>query len=276
MSKLIFLSHIHEEKELALIIQNAIEDEFSGFVTVFVSSDGNTIPAGSNFLKIIEKGLIKCVGAIYLISPMSVKRNWINFELGAVWIRNVTSELENGQSIPVIPLCHSGITVSTLPSPLSNLNAIQGNLASSLEFAFKSIQTAVGGSGRLKSDFPKLEQDIRKIENQYMIGDKVVFLFLLLKINKEQLSEILLSINNMDRNRLYTMTLGVLSNEVINQIKDLQNSALKNHIELIVTGMSGMFFSSNGGNLNGAEVSLKINTSLLIDHLSLLRNRLIL
>lgn len=51
--KLIFLSHITEEKELAKIIKDAIEDEFSGFVEVFVSSDGNTIKAGQNFLNVI-------------------------------------------------------------------------------------------------------------------------------------------------------------------------------------------------------------------------------
>jgi len=57
----IFLSHIHEEKELAILIKDAIEAEFSGFVEVFVSSDGTSIPAGSNFLKRIEDGLVNCI-----------------------------------------------------------------------------------------------------------------------------------------------------------------------------------------------------------------------
>lgn len=47
--KMLFLSHITEEKELAAIIKSAIEEEFGGFVEVFVSSDGISIPAGSNF-----------------------------------------------------------------------------------------------------------------------------------------------------------------------------------------------------------------------------------
>ena len=70
--KLIFLSHITEEKELAKIIKDAIEDEFSGFVEVFVSSDGNTIKAGQNFLNVIENGLVNCIAAIYLISPLKL------------------------------------------------------------------------------------------------------------------------------------------------------------------------------------------------------------
>lgn len=96
--KQIFLSHIHEESELALIIKEAIEAEFGGFVEVFVSSNGRSIPAGSNFLKRIEDSLINCIGAIYLISPKSVKRNWINFELGAVWIRNAMSIRNEGNT----------------------------------------------------------------------------------------------------------------------------------------------------------------------------------
>ena len=177
MAHLIFLSHIHEEKELAALVQSAIEDEFGGFVKVFVSSDGQTIPAGTNLLKIIEDGLIKCIGAIYLISPYSVKRNWINFELGAVWIRNIINQSNNGQAIPTIPICHSGMTLSSLPMPLSNLNAIQGNIASQLEFAFRSIQTAVGGSGRLNTDFILLESQIRNFEKNYTTGENLMQFF---------------------------------------------------------------------------------------------------
>ena len=51
MPKTIFLSHIHEEHELAGFIQEALEEEFSGFVNTFVSSDGASIPAGANFLR---------------------------------------------------------------------------------------------------------------------------------------------------------------------------------------------------------------------------------
>lgn len=109
-NKLIFLSHIHEDKALAALVKDALEDEFSGFVEVFVSSDGTSIPAGSNFLKRIENSLIDCVGAIYLISPISVKRNWINFELGAVWVRNVVSVRSGHAEIPTLPICHSGMT----------------------------------------------------------------------------------------------------------------------------------------------------------------------
>ena len=127
--RLAFLSHIHEESELAILIKKSLEDEFSGFVDVFVSSDGLSIPAGANFLKRIESSLSDCCAALYLISPQSVKRHWISFELGAVWIRNAIHIRESLAEIPTIPICHSGMTPGTLPPPLNNLNAIVASKA---------------------------------------------------------------------------------------------------------------------------------------------------
>ena len=186
-NKLIFLSHIHEEKALALLIQAALEDEFSGFVDVFVSSDGTSIPAGANFLKRIEDGLVACNAAIFLISPASVKRQWINFELGAVWIRNSISIRAGGVEIPALPMCHSGATPAALPAPLNNLNAILGAQASQLEFAFKSIQSVVGGGGRLKTDFDGLALAVAKFEREYTLGANIAVLIALLKYDKADL-----------------------------------------------------------------------------------------
>lgn len=162
--KLIFLSHIHEEAKLAAVFKATIEDEFSGFVDVFVSSGGRSIPIGIPFLKSIERGLVDCIGAIYLISPTSVRRNWINFELGAVWIRSVSSVRGGGSEIPAIPICHSGCTPSNLPMPLNNLNAILATDPLQLELAFRSIQSVVGGKGFLKTDFCQLASKIAALE----------------------------------------------------------------------------------------------------------------
>lgn len=171
--KVVFLSHIHEERVLAGHIKGAIEDEFSGFVDVFVSSDGVSIPAGANFLRRIEDGLVNCIGAIYLISPKSVNRNWINFELGAVWIRNAISQRNGGNEIPAIPICHSGIEPSGLPSPINNLNAVRANETAGLRFALTSLQAAVGGRGNLKTDIDALIAKILKFEQYYTVDANI-------------------------------------------------------------------------------------------------------
>jgi len=186
-ASLIFLSHIHEEKELAISIKHAIEEEFSGFVDVFVSSDGTSVPAGANFLRRIEDRLIDCVAAIYLISPVSVRRNWVNFELGAVWVRNIMSLRTGSSEIPTISLCHSGIQPAALPLPLNNLNGILGGEAPQLESAFRSLQAAVGGRGTLKTDFFALARTIQAFEKKYTLVANINNLLNLLKADKTAL-----------------------------------------------------------------------------------------
>ncbi|MDO9357849.1 MAG: toll/interleukin-1 receptor domain-containing protein [Polaromonas sp.] len=171
--KQIFLSHIHEESALAVLIKTAIESEFSGFVNVFVSSDGESIRAGAHFLDTIEEGLVNCVGAIYLISPASVKRPWISFELGAVWIRNAISQRSKKTLIPAIPFCHSGMGLSQLPPPIGSLNAIRCADPISLRRAFEAIQIAVGGNGQLRTNFDNLANHVRAFEETYTVANKL-------------------------------------------------------------------------------------------------------
>jgi TIR domain len=257
--KLIFLSHIHEEKSLALLMKQALEDEFSGFVEVFVSSDGTSIPAGSNFLNRIEDGLINCIGAMYLISPISVKRNWINFELGAVWVRNIVSQRAGAVSIPTLPACHSGMTPSTLPAPLNNLNAITANQASQLDFAFRSLQAAVGGKGKLKTDFDSLARSIISFEQEYTLGANIAKMFSLLGANKRQLIQ---HCEQQTPGIKTTLDCGFVETSVVQTLKDFESNGLNGHIQVSVD-MPGTTFGSQGA-VNGAQVKLQIPVSLVL------------
>lgn len=175
---LIFISHIHEEGELAKLIKDAIVAEFGGFVEVFVSSDndgianGAGIAAGAHFVEAVEDGLVRCIAALYLISPKSVRRPWVNFELGAVWCRGAVSKAAGGDRVLAVPICHSGATPGTLPAPLNALNAINAHDAAKLEFTFKSLQIALGVAGAaLRTDFNNLAQQVIALELKYSLGD---------------------------------------------------------------------------------------------------------
>lgn len=258
-NKMIFLSHIHEEKALAVLVKQAIEEEFSGFVDVFVSSDGTSIPAGSNFLKRIEDGLVNCIGAIYLVSPVSVKRNWINFELGAVWIRNAISLRAGGSEIPALPICHSGITPSGLPAPLNNLNAIVGNQASQLEFAFRSLQTAVGGKGALKTDFDALATKIISLEQEYTLGSNLLRMVNLLGGDKRLLVQ---HCEQQPSGTVTTMDCGFVETNVVNTLKAFETNELKGRFTVNVDS-PGTSFGPNGA-VNGAQVKIVIPVSLVV------------
>lgn len=113
----LFISHITEEKEVALKLKELIDGAFIGLFDTFVSTSPESIQMGNKWLDQISNALHKSAIAIIICSPASVKRPWINFEAGAAWVRDIN----------VIPLCHSGIKPSELPVPLSEL---QGALAS--------------------------------------------------------------------------------------------------------------------------------------------------
>jgi hypothetical protein len=243
--KIVFLSHIHEERELAGYIKAAIEEEFAGFVDVFVSSDGISIPAGSNFLRRIENGLVNCIGAIYLISPKSINRNWINFELGAVWIRNVISLRNNEKEIPALPMCHSGIEPSSLPSPINNLNAVLANEPAGVMFALQSLQAAVGGRGTLKADIPALVAQVSGFEKKYTIDANVLRALEILGMGTK---------HNEIRNIVRTF----LSNPSRPEFADFGNIVVEGHLAPVLYDFSagslkGILLIESRGNGSGQQ-----------------------
>ncbi len=133
---LVFISHITEEKEIAQALKRVVESTFLNMIDVFVSSDPTSIGLGRKWLEEITHALKTCAVEIILASPESVKRPWINFEGGSGWIRD----------IPVIPLCHSGMTPAKLPAPLGSLQAATATEESQLKLIFPVLAGAIGCS----------------------------------------------------------------------------------------------------------------------------------
>lgn len=157
---LVFISHITEEKDIAIAFKNLIESSFLGMLDVFVSSDDDTIHMGQRWLDQISHGLKTCVIEIVLCSHKSIKRPWINFEAGAGWVRN----------IPVIPLCHSGMEPSQLPMPLNLLQAAKSNEISSLKLIFPVLAEAIGAKTP-NVDFTEFVANVKAFEKKYTFWD---------------------------------------------------------------------------------------------------------
>jgi hypothetical protein len=109
MNKRAFVSHVSEEAAVAARLRKALNRDFLGLLDVFVSSDGESIAAGEQWLASIERALRDAAVMLIICSPASIRRPWINFEAGAAWMRD----------IPLIPLCHAGLTPRDLMMPLS-------------------------------------------------------------------------------------------------------------------------------------------------------------
>ena len=129
-----------------------------GLVKVFVSSDTESIAAGEEWLKSLEQALDDCAVFLILCSPQSIKRPWINFEAGAAWIRK----------IPIVPICHAGLTPRDLPMPLSLRQAISLGDPQGISRLYTRIAEIIGcripprNFGELASEFEKqhIEQPI--------------------------------------------------------------------------------------------------------------------
>lgn len=162
MSKqLVFISHITEEKELAIAFKELVEKSFLGMIDVFVSSDAGSISVGRKWLDDITSALKTCAVEIVLCSPRSVTRPWINFEAGAGWIRD----------IPVIPLCHSGMEPSSLPLPLNLLQAAKAGDAESLRLILPVLAKAIG-SNIPTVDFDEFVKRVKVCERRYVFWDE--------------------------------------------------------------------------------------------------------
>lgn len=152
----LFISHISDEAELAIIFQKHIIDDFLGLVDVFVSSDTESIAAGSNWLESMKDAMDKAQGELILCSEASVRRPWINFEAGAGWMKG----------IPIVPVCHSGFRAVDLSMPLSVLEAIDASQKKGLDKLYELIARKLGVRKPV-ADFSKFIDEIQTFEKSY-------------------------------------------------------------------------------------------------------------
>src|SRR5262245_58658888 len=111
----LFVSHISEEGDIAALLKQTMEEDFLGLVEFFTSSDIGSISAGEDWLSKVERAMNEAKAVIVLCSKASVQRPWVQFELGAAWMKRV----------PIIPVCHSGMKVDDLQMPLSRRQGIE-------------------------------------------------------------------------------------------------------------------------------------------------------
>ena len=107
----LFVSHISEEKDVAILLKDMMEEDFLGLVEFFASSDVGTIELGVQWLEAVERAIEKADAVIVLCSKASVHRPWVQFEIGAAWMKG----------LPIIPVCHSGMKPTDLATPLKEI-----------------------------------------------------------------------------------------------------------------------------------------------------------
>ncbi|MDG9311049.1 toll/interleukin-1 receptor domain-containing protein, partial [Streptococcus pneumoniae] len=68
----VFFSHSSLDKEIAKSLKDKLIEYTGGTVQIFVSSDGESIPFGKNWLSTIERGLEESRIMFLLVTPNSI------------------------------------------------------------------------------------------------------------------------------------------------------------------------------------------------------------
>ena len=148
----VFISHISEDAPLANVLKKWIDTTFTGHSETFVSSDIESLPAGTEWMKKVDQALADSSIFIVLCSPAALKRPWVSFETGCGWIKQV----------PVVPICYSGIKISSLPLPFSRFQALEIESEEFISDFLKSIAKHLQVSKVPKIDQVSLRGEIEK------------------------------------------------------------------------------------------------------------------
>ena len=140
----LFISHATSDAEFANAVQQEIEKVFANGINVFCTSSPGAIPVGKDWLSVIEKTLEVAQAIIAIVTPVSIERPWLWFEIGATWSKGRSGECK------IYPLCAPEIGLSNLPPPLDRLQALSMGKAADLKLLFEALMSQFG-FGKLSS-----------------------------------------------------------------------------------------------------------------------------
>jgi hypothetical protein len=123
---IVFLSHSSLDKAPLAALKKILDERAAGGLNFFLSSDGESIRFGRNWVVGISDALAKAELMFVFLSARSAESKWIHFEAGCA----------SGKGIEVVPVCLPGIDLNRISPPLSllhgfNLHSTEamGNLA---------------------------------------------------------------------------------------------------------------------------------------------------
>lgn len=117
----VFFSHSSLDCDVILPIKDKISQITGNTLDLFMSSDGQSIPFGRNWIHKIEEGLKSAQIMFVFVTPNSIDSAWIYFEAGFAYSKDI-------QVIPV----GIGINIGQLKPPLSLLQGFNITSADSL------------------------------------------------------------------------------------------------------------------------------------------------
>jgi TIR domain len=128
----VFLSHAVTDLPIAQVLHDEITRIFAGGVDVYASSVPGVVRPGQDWLASVSASLTAASAVVVVVTPVSVNRPWIWFEVGASW-----SKMEQGDGL-ILPLVY-GIQKGELPEPLGRLQAMSLSKAGETREVFQRL-----------------------------------------------------------------------------------------------------------------------------------------
>ena len=119
---IVFISHSSKDERMVRRLKELLAKKVGNTLDIFVSCDGQSIPLGRNWVHEIEQALKDSRIMFVLLSPNSIRSNWIYFEAGFAYSKD----------IKVVPIGMLGIDLSQVTPPMSLLQGFNINSAESL------------------------------------------------------------------------------------------------------------------------------------------------
>lgn len=107
----VFISHSSKDESVVRALSDALRKKTGGAIEIFVSSDGQSMPLGRNWVHSVEEALNRASLMFVLLSPNSIGSQWIYFEAGYSY----------SQKRRVIPIGIPGVDLGVLSPPMSLL-----------------------------------------------------------------------------------------------------------------------------------------------------------
>lgn len=155
---IVFFSHSSKDEKYLRHLKQLLDVKTGESIRIFLSSDGQSIPFGRNWVYKIEEALGDTSLMFVFITPNSLRSNWIYFEAGHAYSRGI-------QVIPV----GLGIDLNNINPPLSLLQGFNldksdalGNIVATINETYNTKFDTVF----MQKDFDKL---FSKTDNQFGI-----------------------------------------------------------------------------------------------------------
>lgn len=152
----IFFSHSSRDSATLQRLKKAVLEKVGGAVDIFLSSDGQSIRLGRNWVSEIEEALNSSRLMFVFLSPFSVTSQWVYFEAGFSYSRN----------IEVVPVGINGVDLSTVSPPISLLQGFNITGHGSLNNIISAINDKLGHTHKLafaEEDYEEIFAPVKKV-----------------------------------------------------------------------------------------------------------------